>query len=84
MKLRYLFLSTFCLGITGHAKSQEMEIAPIVITASGFEQLVKEAPASITVIEKKIFQVDDSIRWVGIRFPQFANELFDNVYGKNL
>lgn len=34
--------------------------------------------------EKKIFQVDDSIRWVGIRFPQFANELFDNIYGKNL
>ncbi|RYZ91718.1 MAG: hemin ABC transporter substrate-binding protein, partial [Moraxellaceae bacterium] len=29
---------------------------------------------------KKIIQVDDSIRWVGPRFPQFASKLFDQTH----
>jgi iron complex transport system substrate-binding protein len=33
--------------------------------------------------DKKVFQVDDSIRWIGPRFIQFADQLFEQLYGKN-
>lgn len=32
---------------------------------------------------KKIFVVDNTVRWIGPRFPQFADQLFNEVYGNN-
>lgn len=31
--------------------------------------------------EKKIFVVDNTVRWIGPRFPAFAKKLFNEVYG---
>lgn len=33
--------------------------------------------------EKRIFVVDNTVRWIGPRFPQFAHKLFNEVYGNN-
>lgn len=32
---------------------------------------------------KKIFVVDNTVRWIGPRFPDFAEKLFTEVYGNN-
>lgn len=49
----------------------------------GIEGALKLPGVSLTAAgkAKRIFQVDDSVRWIGIRFPQFATELFENIYG---
>ncbi len=72
-------------GVAGYAYAQEAEqdtaLETIVVTASGFEQNVKDAPASITVVtreelEKGAFRdLTDALREVqGVAVTGVANE----------
>lgn len=55
-------------GMTGTVLAQEQRMSDVVVTASGFEQAVEDAPASVTVIpreelEKKAYRdVTDALR----------------------
>lgn len=55
-------------GFATHALAQEQRMGEVVVTASGFEQAVEDAPASVTVIprqelEKKAYRdVTDALR----------------------
>lgn len=55
-------------GFAPHALAQEQHMGDVVVTASGFEQAVEDAPASVTVIpreelEKKAYRdVTDALR----------------------
>lgn len=61
MKPLALVAATLLAGWSAQALAQEASLNTVVVTASGFEQQIKEAPASITVItreelEKKAFR----------------------------
>ena len=44
------------LGVAGSASAQQATLSEVVVSASGFEQKVKDAPASISVISREELQ----------------------------
>src|SRR5690606_4692559 len=60
------------LALAQQGEGTALELAPLVVTAAGFEQSVREAPASITVISQENLQQ-----------KQFSNiaEALDDIEG---